>query len=244
MAEFFNFKIERADGLGFALFAEEHMAYMLLCAALIGQLCLLYLAGGSKRRRALDLGLALGTVALELTRALLLALSGEYGVGHLPLHLCTMAVYILLFHSLCRGRLTGQFLFAFCMPGAAAAILMPDWSYYPPLHFMTVCGFLLHALIVAYPLMLTLGGDLRPDVRQLPKCLGLMLLLAAPVYVFDRLFDTNYMFLNWPPENTPLAWFGFMGRPFYVLAYLPMLAAVWAVLYMPFWIKGKKERTE
>lgn len=241
MIRFFDFTIERNDGLGFELLGEEHAFYMLLCASLVLLLCLAYRGGGIERRHGLRLAVALSAVSLELMRALLLALSGEYGIGRLPLHLCTMAAYIALFHALRRSELIGQFLFAFCMPGAAAAIFMPDWSYYPALHFMSLCGFLLHALIVVYPLMQVLGGDIWPDTRDLPRCLVMMLCIAAPVYLFDRAFDTNYMFLNWPPENTPLQWFGFLGRPFYILAYLPMMAAVWALIYFPFLLRKDKK---
>ena len=107
---------------------------------------------------------------------------------------------------------------------------------------MTACGFALHGLLVAYALMQVLGGDLQPETNALPGCLGLMLLLALPVYGFDRLEGTNYMFLNWPPATTPLMWFAPLGRPGYLLGYLPLIAIVWAVLYGPFW-HGRHKRT-
>ena len=173
-------------------------------------------------------------LAVELLRALLLMLAGEYGLGRLPLHLCALAIYIGFLHSLRGGELTGQFLYAFCMPGAVCALLFPDWSAYPAFHFMSVSSFTLHILLVGYTLMLVAGGELRPDTRRAPACLGIMLLIAVPVYVFDRLMGTNYMFLNWPLPGSPLEWFAFLGRPGYLLGYIPLLAAAWTVIYAPF----------
>ena len=243
-ALFFDFSIEAQGGYGFALFSPAHGVYLLLCAALTAGLCALYRRSGAKQRRRLRMSLAGAAVAVELLRALVLLLAGEYGLGRLPLHLCTIAVYLTLYHALQGGWLLGQFLYAFCLPGAAAAILLPDWRCYPPIHFMTLCGFSMHLLTVAYVLTQAAGGDLRPDIRALPRCLGLMLLLAAPVYVFDRLFGTNYMFLNWPPAGTPLGWFAPLG-PGFVLGYLPLAALVWAVMYTPFFrLRRKKARTE
>lgn len=39
------------------------------------------------------------------------------------------------------------------------------------------------------------------------------------------------MFLNWPPQGTPLELFAGLGRPGYLLAYLPLAALVWLPLY-------------
>ena len=150
-----------------------------------------------------------------------------------------LAIYISFLHSLRGGELTGQFLYAFCMPGAVCALLFPDWSAYPAFHFMNVSSFTLHILLVGYTLMLVAGGELRPDTRRAPACLGIMLLIAVPVYVFDRLMGTNYMFLNWPLPGSPLEWFAFLGRPGYLLGYIPLLTAAWAVIYGSAWILDK-----
>ena len=78
------------------------------------------------------------------------------------------------------------------------------------------------------------GGDSVPDVRSSPVCLGIMLLIAVPVYVFDRLTGTNYLFLSYPSPGSPLEWFAFLGSPGHALGYLPILAAAWTAMYLPF----------
>ncbi len=234
MKEFFDFSIESDSLTGFGLFSASHGAFLAAAVLCIILLCVLYRRSSAERRHVLRLSLAWTALALELLRAVLLMISGHYTLGRLPLHLCGMAVYIGFYHAIKGGRLTGQVLYAFCMPGAAAALLFPDWSYYPALHFMTVSSFALHILLVCYTLMQVVGGDIRPDTKSLPKCLGIMMGIAIPVYVFDLLTNTNYLFLNWPSPGSPLEWFAFLGRPGYLLGYIPLIALVWAVLYLPF----------
>ena len=234
MNNFFDLTIERGSGVGFGRFSPCHFLWLGLGAAVMAALCIIYKKSGSAARRRLRLALAFTALGLELVRAALLAAAGRYGLGTLPLHLCIMAVYLCALHALRGGRLTGQFLYAFCVPGAVAALLFPDWVYYPAWHFMTLCSFALHILITAYVLMQITGGDIVPDVRSAPACLGIMLLIAVPVYVFDRLTGTNYLFLSYPSPGSPLEWFAFLGSPGHALGYLPILAAAWTAMYLPF----------
>lgn len=239
MERFFDFTIG-PEAAGFGQFSAAHGLYLAVAALSALLLCLFYRHLDGERRRRLRLALASSALALQLLRAVLLMTGGAYTIGRLPLHLCAMAVYISFFHALRGGRLVGQFLYAFCMPGAAAALLFPDWSYYPALHFMTVSSFVLHILVFCYALMQVSGGDIRPEGKSLPQCLGVMLAIAIPVYVFDVLTNTNYLFLNWPSPASPLELFAFLGRPGYVLGYLPLIAVVWLILYLPFILKHKK----
>lgn len=240
MERFFDFTIG-PEAEGFGLFSAAHGLYLTAAALSALLLCLYYRQLDGERRRRLRVALASSALALQLLRAVLLMTGGAYTIGRLPLHLCAMAVYISFFHALRGGRLVGQFLYAFCMPGAAAALLFPDWSYYPALHFLTVCSFVLHILVFCYILMQVPCGDIRPDVKSLPQCLGIMLAIAIPVYVFDVLTNTNYLFLNWPSPGSPLELFAFLGRPGYVLGYIPLIAVVWLILYLPF---IRKRRTK
>lgn len=247
MTAFFDFglKITRAEERlrtstesGFALFSAWHVLYLALGAALICLLVRVYCRAAPKRRRKLGLGIASCALFVELARATLLALAGCYGISHLPLHLCTMAVYLCFAHALRGGELLGQFLYAFCMPGAISALLFPDWRRYPPTHPVVLSCFALHIFIVAYVLARVVAHELVPDVRATPRALLLMLALAVPVYIFDRLTGMNYMFLSYPPEGSPLALFAALGSPGYLLGYIPLLALAWALIYAP-WLKPR-----
>lgn len=227
--------------MGFTHFSPPHLAYLLIICAVTAAVCVVYRAAGERRRRALRLGVAAGNLALALLRGAVLIAAGEYGIERLPLHLCGMAVYISFFHALRPHTLWSQLLLAFCMPGALAALLFPDWTALPAWSFICACNFGIHGLLVIYVLMQLFGGDIRRCPRLLPACLGLMLLVAAPVYVFNRVAGTNYMFLNYPAPNSPLELFSFLGRPGYILGYLPMLALVWAAIYLP---RGKNREAQ
>ncbi len=239
MTVFFDFSIDPRSGNSLGMFSRGHILWLLAALAAWLIMCRSYKRCAPARRARKRCAIAGAALAIELLRAGLLMFAGEYGIGRLPLHLCALAIYISFLHALRGGELTGQFLYAFCMPGAVCALLFPDWSAYPAFHFMSVSSFALHILLVGYTLMLVAGGDLRPDTRRAPACLGVMLLIAVPVYAFDRLMGTNYMFLNWPSPGSPLEWFAFLGRPGYLLGYLPLLAAAWAVIYGLAWILDK-----
>jgi len=230
MNAFFDYSLNTVPNIGFGRFGKGHILWLLLGLLLLIPCCRAYDARVSRRRK-LRLAVAGLGLALELVRAGVLLSLELYDRGRLPLHLCTLSVYLCFLHALRPWPLLGQFLYAFTLPGAAFALVFPDWADFPAWHFVSLSSFLLHFLLVLYPLMLHLAGDIRPEPRRLPACLGLMLLLALPVYGLNKLWHTNYMFLNWPPPGTPLELFAALGRPGYLLAYLPLAALVWLPLY-------------
>ena len=216
---------------GFERFGFGHFLWLFAGGSGLVLGCFAYRKALPERRpglRQLTAGLAL---ALELWRAGLLLSRGLYDLGRLPLHLCSLSIYLCFFHALTGRPGLGQFLYAFTLPGAAFALLFPDWAGQPLFGFVTVSSFLLHFLLVLYPLMQVAAGELRPELRRLPGCIGRMLLLALPVYGLNKLWNTNYMFLNLPPAGSPLALFAFLGNPGYLLGYLPLALGVWALLY-------------
>lgn len=217
--------------IGFERFGFGHFLWLFAVGTGLVFGCFSYRRACRPRRpmlRLLTAGLAL---SLELGRAGLLMSRGLYDLGRLPLHLCSLSIYLCFFHALTGRPGLGQFLYAFTLPGAAFALLFPDWAGQPLCGFITVSSFLLHFLLVLYPLMQVAAGELRPELRRLPGCVGRMLLLALPVYFLNKCWNTNYMFLNQPPAGSPLALFAFLGTPGYLLGYLPLALGAWALLY-------------
>ena len=191
------------------------------------------------RRLRRWIGLALPGV--ELIRVVALCLAGEFGVGWLPLHLCGLSLFLCTWHSFRDGDLAGELLYALTLPGAAMALLFPDWADLPAVNFISMVCFAFHWLLLAYPAVCLASGAIRPDARRLPRVLAVLLPVTGAVYLFDRAFSVNYFFLIQAPAGSPLAWFAaFLGTPGYLLGYLPMLALVWLLLYLPLRRKKRK----
>ena len=185
----------------------------------------------------------LAVLLCEALKEANLIIHGEPLVYYLPLHLCGLAVFFTLWHSIRPNATVGELLYSSCMPGALFAILFPDWTACAPFSFHSILGFTVHMLLVVYPLMQVLSGDVRPSAARLPRCLIILLCLAVPVYAFDRCFSVNYMFLLAPAAGSPLEWFAaLLGNPGYLLGYLPILALVWCTLYFPLLFLERKSK--
>ena len=220
---------------GFDLFSLGHLSALALCLALVAWLCCTYQRADGEQRRRRRRGMGGAVLLCEGWRMGNFLIHGCLSVRYLPLHLCSLAVFMTFAHSRRGGENLGELLYCAGLPGALLALLFPNWGCYALWQFHSLLGFLSHALLVAYPLMLVLSGELRPSLRRLPGCLGHLCAIAGAVYVFNLLFDTNYMFLRRPSPGSPLAWFaGWWGEPWYLLGYVPMLTLVWTLLYAPF----------
>ena len=89
--------------IGFQCFGFGHFLWLFAGGAGLALGCFAYrtaLPEGRPRLRLLTAGLAL---ALELGRAGLLMSRGLYDLGRLPLHLCSLSLYLCFFHAL-TGR--------------------------------------------------------------------------------------------------------------------------------------------
>ena len=172
----------------------------------------------------------------EVTRDVFLAVTGQFAVSHLPLHLCSVNIILIGIHACKRTKTVDNFLYGICIPGAAAALLFANWLELPVWNYMSIHSFTVHILLVAYPVMMTVGGELQPNVKQLPKCVLLVLGLAVPIYIFNSIFDTNFMFLMYGEEGTPLVfWFqDHLGThlPGLVILAAIALTAMYTILFL------------
>ena len=237
---FFNYVDELPPGSGFIMYHEGHLAWLAASAGLSLLLCLLYRKYGDRRRRRLELLVCWGAVSLDLLKYVYLGVLGKIGPDMLPLHLCGLAVYLSLFNALRPGKIKMEILYSLCMPGAAMALLFPAWTAFPMLSIVTLQNFLIHILLFAYPLMLVTSGRFTPDYKRLVWCLAFLLAVSPPIYLFNRAYGTNYMFLNIPSRGSPLELFAsWWGNPGYLFGVLLMIIAVWVILYLPFALRQR-----
>ena len=236
MQNFFYTSDTVPEGLGISHYGIEHLCWLAAAVAFIVGISLLYRKADAKLRRKIQVVMACLIVLEEITRDIFLVVTGQFAVSHLPLHLCSVNIILIGIHACKRTKTVDNFLYGICIPGAAAALLFANWLELPVWNYMSIHSFTVHILLVAYPAMMTVGGELQPNVKQLPKCVLLVLGLAVPIYIFNSIFDTNFMFLMYGEEGTPLVfWFQeHMGThlPGLVILAAIALTAMYTILFV------------
>lgn len=240
MNKFFDYGANESPMAGFGRFSPAHLILLsALVLLLLGAYILCRKMPGPGR--CLHRASAWLLLFTQLGRAAILIALGIYDRGWLPLHLCTLSVYLYFIHMLRPKPALGQFIYAFSLPGAAFALVFPDWADYPLFHFVTFSSFLLHFFLLLYPITALALDEIRINIRRFPGSLALMLSFALPIWALNKLLGTNYMFLNWPPPGTPLELFAPLGPSGYLIGFIPLATAVWFLLYIgQLWSLGRK----
>lgn len=187
-------------------------------------------------------------VGMEVFKQSFLLLTGHFSVDRLPLHLCSLGPYVfLLAEGMPRRGLRQAFREIACvliLPGSLLALAMPDWTRFPVWDFFNLYGYLWHGLLVLYPSLILSLGLVRPRLRHIWYEVLFACAVIPPIYVFNKRFDTNYFFVNWPIRHTPLmALARLMGVPGYLAGYFGLMVLVVVIVYGIYGLLGRlKER--
>ena len=221
------------DGLGITGFGPEHLCW--LAALLVaGALVLWAIRREPARCGKIGRVLAVLLVLDELFKQGMLLAFGNWEAQYLPLHMCSINIFVAVANEVRSTRLTRALLYATCIPAAVMALLFPTWVRLPVLNFMSIHSFTVHGLLLLYPLALWVGGQLKPQPRDLWRVAAFYVVILPFIYVFNKRFDTNFMFLNFAAPGTPLVLFeNWLGNPGYLLGIPVLLGLIWAVMYVP-----------
>ncbi|WP_418668483.1 YwaF family protein [Allofournierella sp.] len=231
-------------GLGFGMFSVAHCAWLAALALGIFGMCQGYRALGSAGRSRMRLILAFSLPAAEAARDVVIAAQGVFYPDYWPLHLCGVAMFLYLGYALWPNTFCGEVLYSLCLPGAAAALLFPNWAGITPLlQFQCIYSFLYHGLLVGGILMLLTAGELRPKPGGLKYPLLFLLAAVPPLYWINLKLGTNFFFLNLPAPGSPLEPMAkAFGSPGYLAPYGVLAAAVVSLFYLPLWVRSARRR--
>ena len=224
---FFTYGSKLPPDVGFPMFGAAHILWLLIGTAATVLLSLKYKKSPDEDRRLMDKLVGWFLVGLIWIRTYYLMVVGYMDVYELPLHLCSLAGFLCVIHAYRDADWLGQTLYALCLPGTVAALVFPDWTYYPPIHFITIEGFLFHFGVVAYVVFQLISGRIRPSLRGLWKVLVFLAVAVPPIYFFNKHFHTNYFFVNVPSPGSPLEWFmQAFGDPGWLLGYAALVLVI------------------
>lgn len=166
----------------------------------------------------------------------------NYAVGRwtiqemLPLHLCSILVWLGAFMLVTRNYRIYEFMYLMGIGGAVQALATPDLGIFGFPHFRFFQTFISHGLIVTSAIYMTAVERFRPTWGSVWRVALWMNLYMIPVFFLNRAIGSNYLMINHKPPTASLLdllpdW------PVYIL-YMEVLGLVTVLLlYAPFAIK-------
>ena len=137
---------------------------------------------------------------------LLISLDSWSLKSNLPIHLCSVSALICCFIGFTKkNQLLFEFLFYAGIIGGMLSILTPQIILYNEYYFFYIMFYFKHAAIIAVPLFMRYGLNMKLTEFSWLKTFGLVNLLLLFVLPINALIDSNYLYVSRPPTvNNPL----------------------------------------
>ncbi|URN96331.1 MAG: YwaF family protein [Candidatus Pristimantibacillus lignocellulolyticus] len=230
---------------GFEVFDYVHLNWLIAIVIISILITFIYTRCSPLQRDWMRKGIGYTLLIAEICKVIVVLATGRNLLYYLPIHLCGLAIFLVLLHAYRKSTMIAEILFSLTMPSAFIALLFPGWANDPVMSFLHIHSFVYHALILTYPIMLLATGEMKPRIRRLWKVILFLIITIPPVYLFNKIYETNYMFLNWPIANSPLMSIQqFFGESRYILGLVVVLLAVWIIQYSLWglWIVARKAK--
>lgn len=232
------------DGVGFSHFDITHISWLVAFVAFTTVCTLIYKKLSDKKRKIFRYVLAGLIVADELYKIIFLVALGLYTYKYLPFHLCSINIIMISWHAIKPFKALNNYLYAIGIPAAMLGLLFPSWTELPAWNFMSIHSFTVHILLAAYPIIVTLGGDIKPEIKEIPKAILVLAGLAIPVLGINLLLGTNFMFLMGAEPGNPLYFFDEKFGS-HLIGFPVLLPLILLIMYTPIGIiNAEKKRKE
>ena len=228
-------------GMGYPLFGFAHLTGIFVTLALATIFGICFFKAGEKKQKLVLKAIPVILIGLEIFKDLFLVSVHRFGTAYLPLHVCSMGMFVFFFREFLPWKKAkdylGEVAYILIMPGGLAGLIFADWTeYYPMWNFINLHSYVWHGLLVLYPILIRKRGDIKLQVKHIYRVISFLLVVVPPIYAFDKAYGRNYFFVNWPVEGSPLAFFAeHMGNPGYLVGYAALTVAVFLMIYLMDW---------
>ncbi|WP_254778778.1 TIGR02206 family membrane protein [Bacillus sp. cl95] len=223
---------------GFELFSTEHLITLGIFFGVC--FCLIYFRKKLKaHQNALKWTIFWTLPVCEISSHLWRILTGQWDVGDLPLHMCSMSSFLAMYLFL-KKNVKGFYVLYFIgtLP-AILAMVTPEMTYVFP-HFHFIEYFLHHSAIPIAALYFILFEGYRVPPKAILYTYIIVNIVAVPIFILNILLDTNFFYLAAPTDaKTILSFFG-SGIMYYINLEIAALF-VFGITYIPMGILRKIE---
>jgi hypothetical integral membrane protein (TIGR02206 family) len=223
----------------FSAYGPSHLTVLMVFA--IGSAALVWIGRRQTESQARLLGRVLGALTMAIFSVALVYKLVQPSIAHsVPLQLCDLAELTAAYALWSQRNWAFALAYYWGLPLSSQALITPDLNApdFPGHSFLTF--FALHLLVVWAAIYLTWGYGMRPGWRSYRFAVITTLAWGSFTFIFNTIAGTDYGFLNRKPLNASLL--SFLGPwPFYVLAEVVIVGAVWALMTWPWELKRRRQ---
>ncbi len=229
------------DGVGFKVFGTLHIVELLVAAVAIVLLSILFKKLSQKGRERMILTVGILLAVDELVKHIGSLAIGQWEIGFMPLHICSISLILSVIYLFTKNKIIPQILYCLGIPGACVALIIPSWSALPLFNFMHLHSYTVHILLILFPIMLVINGE-RPTFKYFKVAYLAVLVYCVPIYFLNKLWNTDFIFLN-GARDTPLSFLpDVLGDPWYIFPCALILGLLMVLMILPWHIIDKKKQ--
>ena len=230
------------SGPEFELFGAQHVTVLLILFSLILFLVVLRFLKDQRLNSIVAHAIAWALIVDEILYHIWNLHIGEWTLQKmLPLHLCTIFVWLSAVMLWKKSYRIYEFAFFIGIGGALQAVLTPDIVEYSFPHYRFLQVFISHGCIILASLYMTFVENYRPTLKSLWRVFIAVNIYMVFVFVINLIVGSNYLYLMHKPV-TPSA-LDMMGPwPWYIIAAEAFGMAVFSILYLPFGLYDLRTR--
>ncbi|NWF63851.1 MAG: TIGR02206 family membrane protein [Chloroflexi bacterium] len=157
----------------------------------------------------------------------------------LPLHLCSVMVWVTVYTALTNNRKLYDFLYFLGIGGASQAFLTPaDAALYDIPHYRILQTLIAHGLLITIPIFMTAAEGCRPTLASFKRIFIWTNIYMVAIFFFNRVIGSNYLFVAEKPPSPTLMdilspW------PWYIPQLELVAFVIFFILYIPFLVQDQ-----
>ncbi|MBM3143954.1 MAG: TIGR02206 family membrane protein [Chloroflexi bacterium] len=224
----------------FVLFDSAHLTALGIVALFILSIFFLRRVQNQKLRKAIRYGLAGLLIVNEIARHAWLIYYRQWSIQwNLPLHLCSIFVWLSIIMLIARNYAIFEFAYFLGIGGALQPLLTPDAGIYGFPHFYPIQLFISHGSIIAAAVYMAVVEGYRPHWSSIKKVFAWGNVYLVFVTVINLLIGSNYLYtLHKPHVATLLDYLG--PWPWYLVSAEIVALLIFLLLYSPYLIGDRR----
>lgn len=233
--------LKGANYRSFELFSPTHLFWLFVLAVCIVLSLTVFKKLDDQKKRKVYVVITVLMLADEIFKYIVTLATGQFEWQFLPFHLCSVNLFVCLWHTLKPNQTAKEILYSMSIPGAAIALLTPAWMPLPLANFMHLHSATVHILLFMYPFLLLVDG-FRPNIKNLPKVALFAFGVAALDLFLNKIWGTNFMFLSRTDNNPMLNLIADVCGDYYRLGLVVLVFIVWILLYLPWTLTAGRRK--